>query len=231
MTAPASPAQLETDGSVARRWLTLVGCIVVIIALTLWLRARAIGASSLWLDDAWVGVGARFPTLGDTIRSGLTSPGFSLVYRGWATAFGTSATTAQLLSLLFALAGPLVLFLAAVERRLPWYAALLGAGLLATAPGHIDMSSHLKQYTAEALAATVVLWVAWRVIDRPTASRRWAVLTVVAIAVSFLSAIGAVIAGSAFVGVPRSRRCSRGRDRSVRRSSRSGRTASSQGRG
>lgn len=197
MTAPSTPTRPEAVTGDARRWLTLAACLVVVGGLSLWLRCRAIGISSLWLDDAWVGVGSHFPTLGDTIRSGLTSPGFSLLYRGWATVFGSGATTAQLLGLGFGLAAPVVLFLAATERGLPWYAALLGSGLLATARAHIDMSVHLKQYTAEAFAMTVVLWVAWRGIDRPASSGRWALFIGAATGASLLSSIGAVAAGSA----------------------------------
>jgi hypothetical protein len=183
----------------ARYWLTLAACLIAVSGLSIWLRYRAIGISSLWLDDAWVGVGAHFPTIGDTIRSGLTSPGFSLLYRGWATVFGSGATTAQLLGLGFGLAAPVILFLAATERGLPWYAALLGSGLLATAPAHVEMSDHLKQYTAEALAMTLVLWAAWRVIERPGSPGRWALVVGAAIGASFLSTIGAVASGSALV--------------------------------
>jgi hypothetical protein len=160
------------------------------------LRFRAIGVSTLFLDDAWVAVGARFPTVGDTIGAGLTSPGFSLVYRAWSAAFGDGATTAQLLTVGFAVAAPVVLFLAAAERGLPKYAALLGAGLLATAPAHIDMSTRMKQYTAEALVATLLLWAAWRILDRPSPGR-WAVCGGVAIAASFVSTVGAVASAAA----------------------------------
>ena len=193
-TAPATKPEPE---SAALRWLTLAACAILLVGVTVWFRYRAIGVSSLWLDDAWVGVGARFPTIGDTVGSGLTSPGFSLLYRAWAAIFGTSATAAQLLAVAFAVAAPVVLFFAASERGLPWYAALLGGGLLATAPAHIDMSTRFKQYSAEAFAATVVLWVAWRVIERPGSWRRWSGFTAVAIGASLLSSVGAVIAGTA----------------------------------
>ncbi len=197
MISTAAPEPVEVDAGSRRRWLTITACLVVIVGLTVWFRFRAIGVSSLWLDDAWVGVGAHFPTIGDTISSGLTSPGFSAIYRGWATVFGTGATTAQLLSLAFAVAAPIVIFLAATERGLPWFAGLFGAGLLATAPAHIDMSMRLKQYTAEAFAASVVLWLAWRVLDRTGSSGRWAAFTAAAVGASLLSGIGALIAGEA----------------------------------
>ena len=179
------------------RLVSLTAGAMALAGFSLWLRYRAIGTSSLWLDDAWVAVGSRVPTIGDTIRTGLTSPGFSLIYRGWAGVFGDGATTAQLLPLLLAVATPVALFFVAIERRLPVPAALFGGALLATATVHIDYSIRLKQYTAEALAATFVLWAAWRVVDRATDGRRWALLAGVAIAASLTSSVAAVAAGSA----------------------------------
>ena len=199
MTALAAPTRPEPRTSSARSRLVVAACLIVVAALAVWFRYRAVGISSLWLDDAWVGVGAHFPTIGDTIGSGLTSPGFSLLYRGWANAFGSGATTAQLLALGFAVGAPVVLFIAATERGVRWFAGLLGAGLLATAPAHVDMSVRLKQYTAEALAATVVLWLAWRLLDRPGSSGRWAALTAAAVGAGLLSGIGALVAGEALV--------------------------------
>lgn len=191
------PSRPSTDARSAGRLPLATVCVVAITGFTLWLRYRGIGISSLWLDDAWVGVGAKFPAIRDTIGSGLTSPGFSLIYRGWASAFGSGATTAQLLALGSGVAGPVVLFLAAEERGLPPLAGLLGAGLLAAAPDHISQSTHLKQYTAEAFVTTVVLWAAWRVIERPGASGRWVHLSVAAIAAGLLSGLGALVAGGA----------------------------------
>jgi hypothetical protein len=178
------------------RPVTIGAGALVLAGLALWLRYRAIGITSLWLDDAWVADGSRVSTIGDTIRTGLTSPGFSLIYRGWTSLFGHGATTAQLLALLFAVMTPVALFLVALERRLPVFAALMAGGLVATAPSHIEFSTHLKQYTAEAFGATLVLWAAWRVVDRPTDGRRWSVLTGVAIVASLTSSVGAITACS-----------------------------------
>src|SRR6476646_6924767 len=112
MTIEGASVNRDSRSFELRHALTLAVCVVVIGCLTLWLRYRPIGISSLWLDDAWVGVGVRFPTVGDTISSGLTSPGFSVLYRSWASLFGDGATTAQLLALTFAVAAPVVLFFA-----------------------------------------------------------------------------------------------------------------------
>lgn len=179
-------------------WAAGVG-VVALIGLTVWLRYRPVGVSSLWLDDAWVAVGSRVPTTGDTVRTGLTSPGFSLLYRGWAAMFGHSATTAQLLALLFAVAAPVALFSAARERGLPPFAALLGGALLATAPAHIAYSTRLKQYTAEAFVTTLVLWAAWRVLDRATDGGRWALFIGIGIVASLVSSVGAVLASGSVV--------------------------------
>ena len=201
MTAVAAPARPDPNNGngTARQWLNVAACAVAVGAIAVWFRYRAIGISSLWLDDAWVGVGAHFPSIADTIGSGLTSPGFSVLYRGWETAFGSSATIAQLLALSFAVAAPMLLFVAATERGVIWFAGLLGGGLLATAPAHIDMSVRLKQYTAEAFVATVVIWLAWRLLDRPGSSGRWAAFTAAAVGAGALSGIGALFAGEALV--------------------------------
>ena len=92
-------------------------------------------------------------------------------------------------------AAPL-LFVAVTERGLPWYAGLYGRWCLSARAGHIDMSTHLKQYTAEALADVGALG---RVAgDRATGRiPALGVVSPAAIAASFLSSIGAVIAGSA----------------------------------
>lgn len=179
------------------RRVAVVAGALLLVALALWLRFRAIGITSLWIDDAWVADGSQVSTFGDTIRSGLTSPGFSLVYRGWAEVFGERATTAQLLALGIGVVTPVVMFLAALERRLPMYAALLAGTVLATAPAHIVFSTRLKQYTAEALLATLVLWAAWRVLEDVTSRGRWALLTAVGIAASLISSVGVVVAGTA----------------------------------
>jgi hypothetical protein len=197
VTDGAALSPSDTDPRRFPRWVLIAAGALLVCAIAVWLRYRALGTSTLWLDDAWVAAGARFPTVADTIRSGLTSPGFSVLYRAWAGVFGTSATTAQLLALTLAVAAPVLLFLAAVDRGLPLAAALLGGALLATAPAHIDMSDRLKQYTAEAFATTAVLWVAWRVIDRPSSAGRWVAFTAVTIGGSLLSSVVVVFAGCA----------------------------------
>jgi hypothetical protein len=196
----AARAAPSTGDTRTVRWWTVALGVVVVGALAAWFRHRGLGASSLWFDDAWVAVGARFPSFGDTLRSGLTSPGFSVLYRGWGEVFGWSATTAQALPFTAGVLAPVLLFLAATERRVPWFAGLLGAGLLATAPAHMDMSSHLKQYTLEALATVVLLWLGWRVIDRPDATTRWVALGLVAVMAALLSSLGSVL-GATVLGV------------------------------
>src|SRR6478735_2834707 len=123
----------------------LAAATLFIIVITVWLRYRAVGASSLWLDDTWVAAGARFPGIVDTIRAGLTSPGFSLTYRAWTVLFGHGATAAQVMALIFGVAGPVTLLVACIERGLPIFASMFGATLFATAPAHIQQSTHLKQ--------------------------------------------------------------------------------------
>ena len=178
------------------RPVTIGAGVLLLAGVALWLRYSSLGITSLWLDDAWVADGARVSTIGDTIRTGVTSPGFSLIYRGWASLFGHGATTAQVLALLFGVMTPVALFLVGLERRLPVYAALMAGALVAIAPAHIQYSTRLKQYTAEALGATLVLWAAWRVLDRATDGRRWALLTGIAIVASLTSSIGAITACS-----------------------------------
>lgn len=199
-TSPSESSPAPTVRSRATwRPVTIGAAVVVLVGLSLWLRYPSLGTTSLWLDDAWVADGSRVATIGDTIRTGLTSPGFSLIYRGWASVFGHGATTAQVLALLFAVMTPVALFFVALERRLPVFAALLAGVLVATAPSHIEFSTHLKQYTAEALGATLVLWAAWRVVDHVTDGRRWAVLAGVAIVASLISSVGAITSCSSLV--------------------------------
>jgi hypothetical protein len=44
---------------------------------------------------------------------------------------------------------------------------------------------------------TLVLWTAWRILDRPASGSRWATFAVVAVAAGFLSTIGALLAATA----------------------------------
>jgi hypothetical protein len=91
---------------------------------------------------------------------------------------------------------PVLVFLVALERRLPWYAALLGGVLMAAAPAHIIYSSRLKQYTGEAVVATLLLWAGWRTVDRPASWPRWLTLAGVGVVAAVFSAIAAVFAGT-----------------------------------
>ena len=90
----------------------------VLAAWSAWLRWDRLGASGLYLDDAWVAISTRVHGISDLLRIGYTSPGFILfLVRPWARVFGSSVTSLQLLPFLLGIIGPPLCFFVRVAGR------------------------------------------------------------------------------------------------------------------
>jgi hypothetical protein len=177
-----------------------VGDVLVAIALLVvaaFLRAGPLTPSSLWIDDAWIGLVTRADGLGDVWLVGVTAPGFALLLAGVLGLVGFSEGAALALPFALGVAGPTVLYLAARALRLHQAAALVGAGILLTAPELLTYATRVKHYTAEVVLAVLLLAVAVAVVRRPARGRRWAALAALAIGGVVVSSAVAVTAGAA----------------------------------
>jgi hypothetical protein len=177
------------------------------------LRTPGLAPPSLWRDDTWVAL-VHKASPAEAIRMGLTSPGFSAIMRAWFGLVGFSELRAQLPAFLAGIAAPVALYFLARRIGLRRITALLAAVLLATAQPFVDVSVRVKQYSYEALAGVVLMWLAWEVVTRPESPRRWyalaagsVVLTTISTAVSPLvaGALAAAVLAAAAKGVLRRR--------------------------
>lgn len=171
------------------------------------LRIGPIGPSSLWLDDAWTALVVRAESWGQAVDLTITAPGFGLLLRAWLSLVGFSETAAQLPALAFAVLGPPTVYLVARRARLGRAASLLAGALLVLAPAHVTFASRVKQYTLDALLATALLGLAWRVLEDPADRGRWAWLVAVSVAATVVSAaVAPVVAGAFAAGLVAARR-------------------------
>lgn len=178
-----------------RDWLLAVALGVVSGIL----RGGPLGPSSLWLDDAWTALVVRADSWPEAAGLAVTAPGFALLLRGWLAAVGFSETAAQLPAFAFAVLGPPAVYIAAVRARLHPVAGVLGGVLLAVAPAHLTVATRVKQYTLDALLATALIALAWRVLAAPADGRRWSWLLAGSTVATALSAAVAPVVAAAFL--------------------------------
>jgi len=142
---------------------------MVVLGVLLRLREYA-AARPLWLDEA--NLASSLLTRG---FGGLTQPldhrqsapiGFLWLERAAIWAFGGSERALRLVPLLAGTATVLVAYLLAHELLRDW-AVAVATFLVATSPRLIYYSNELKQYSAEALAAVVMVLVTLRLSRRP----------------------------------------------------------------
>jgi hypothetical protein len=185
---PTAPA-----AALARSPFVAAGVAVSLAVVGAWLRWSRLGASSLWVDDAWVAISTRVDGLDDLLRIGFTSPGFLVVLRLWSGLAGETATTLQVLPLALGVVGPPLCFYVARAWGARLGPAVLAGALLAVAPTHRIYSTHVKHYTAEVVMALLLLWGAAAVIREPGDRRRWVALLGGCVAATVVSASEAVV--------------------------------------
>ncbi len=162
-----------------------VAAVLFLVALAFAVRAHAVTTSGLYRDDAWPMLATR-TDLARAVRIGVTTPGFELFVRVWG---GISSATAwaQTPALAASLAGVAVAYLLARRLGCAPFAAMVAGGILALAPMAVLFATRVKPYTVDALSCLVLLGLAVRVAERPSA-RRWAALSAVAVAAPLFSA-------------------------------------------
>lgn len=173
--------------------------VAILLAAAVALSAPALGPTSLWLDDAWIAMVHRVSELGDVLDIGLTAPGFALLLKGWFALVGFSETAAQALPFVAGVAVPPVVYLVGRRIGLGAVAAGFAATILLLSPVRVEYAGRVKPFTIDALAAALLVWLAWRTAEDPGDDRRWAVLVVAAFAATLVST-SSVVVGGAVVG-------------------------------
>jgi hypothetical protein len=161
--------------SAAPRWVFATCAALVLLGAIL--RLRGID-KSLWLDEAWVANSL----LADSVRGMLfydrwlqTSPPlFLIAARAAVRLFGEGNWAFHLIP--WAFGGlALVVFARMAQRRLASGFAVLAVALFALSPAAIYYARELKQYSAELLVGTSLLWLSFEARRRGGLRLRWAV--------------------------------------------------------
>lgn len=200
MTPPPAASGAGAD---ARADVAVAGLLVVAAAL---LRMSALAPESLWLDDSWISMVHRVSAPSDIWRIGLTAPGFAFLLKAWFSLVGLSEVAAQALPFAAGLAAPPLLYLVARRMGLRMVAAALAGIVLVLSPAHVEYSGRVKQFAPDALGVTLVLWLAWRAVERPDDARRWIAVVAMAMGASILSAsvvpaVAAILVAAALMAV------------------------------
>ena len=178
------------------RWTAELLTVAVLVMIAAALRYRQLSPSSLYLDDAWAALGYKAHGVRQLARTVFPDPLFALSTAGWLKAAGLSSFKAQLLPFTAGIVCPAAVYLVGRSMKLGTGAALLASALIAISPYHMIFSTRVKQYTLEALLATLMIGVAWWLLDAPSAYR-WRVLTATSIAVTVAGlAVAPVVAGA-----------------------------------
>ena len=223
-TTPTAQARrvVGQDGTADPRWGSVgrrSAIPLVLFALALLVRAHALGAQSLWFDEAWQAWYSSLPvrTIVTLLPQNDTAPPlYYTLLHGWMGVVGRSEVAVRFPSaLLGALAVPLVYALGrdVAGRR----AALLAALLVLVNPFHIWYSQEARAYAAVATVALGAAWCAVRWVE--TARPRWGVMVALADVILLYAQSTAplfVAAQVVYVGVALARRYAGAWDGSVR---------------
>ena len=146
----------DPGGATGRKYPTAMGVAVLLLAVGIVLRQRALAPRSLWLDDAWPALVDKVPWRQVGVV-GLTSPGFSVVLKVWLQVVGFSSLRAQVPAFVCGVIGPVALYFLARRMRLSGTAAFVAAAIMLVSPAHIVYSTRVKQYTLDSLLAMLVI--------------------------------------------------------------------------
>lgn len=180
-----------------------------LVVLAAVLRARSLGPSSLWLDDAWVALASR-ADLAELPTVGATALGFAAVEWALAAVAGSSSLVLQLVPFVAGILGPAAVYVVARSHDAARWAAVAAAALLVTSPVSITYAGRVKPYSLDTLLALLVVAAAWRVLERPADGRRAAWLGVAAVVALVVSGATALTVAPAVAVVAFSARRSPG---------------------
>ncbi len=148
------------------------------------LRAPLLSSHGLYRDDAWPALATR-SGLSQSLRIGVTAPGFEMFLRLWV---GLSHATvwAQVPALVASVTAVVGVYLVARRIGCRPPAALVAGAVLALSPVSVLYATRLKQYSVEtALAVGIVALALWAA--REPSALRWAALVAAAAAAGAFS--------------------------------------------
>ena len=179
------------------------GCAAFLVGLAAAVRLRGLTSHGLYRDDAWVVLATR-ADIGETVRLGVTIPGFELAIRAWAGLNG-STMWAQTPELAASVVAVVVAYFVARRLGCGRPASLVAGGILALSPIALIFATRVKPYSFDLLNCVLVLALAMRVIQKPTWARS-AVLGVFSLAgvvfsASLLPATLTAVAWCGWLGV------------------------------
>jgi hypothetical protein len=185
-----------------------VAIVVGLVALGAVIRAHGFTSGDLWFDDAWAAAPARVG-FSAAIHMVLTAPGYGLALRSWIRLDPATTWFAQLPAYVLGLAAIPAVWGLLRRLHLPRWSALGAAGILAVGPLAVQYSTRVKEGPFDLLAACVLLVLAERVREVPSARRLWVLAGSSVVAFAMSAGPAPVIAGVwlavIFWGVTRTR--------------------------
>jgi hypothetical protein len=163
-----------------------------------YLRSVDLGPGSLWLDDAWVAVLSRAPSIRDFVIHGSSSPPlFNAIVTLCIWLLPDRELSAQIFPFACAnLAIVATAFAAYLVTRRAW-AGAIAAIVVACHPGAIEYAARVKQYSSDMLVASAHLVGFCLLTDRPSARSLW-IYTLAASACLLLSTTSLFVAAAFF---------------------------------
>ncbi len=181
---------------------SVVACylgLALVVALGTAIRLHGLTTHGLWRDDAWTALTSRVG-LGTALHMSTTTPGFTLLARWWIGIHPGSSLWAQALPLVFGVGGVLAMYAVSRFYGLPRWLSILGALVVATSPVAVQYSTHVKQYSADLLLASLLLWMG-EAARRSGSRRRLVVLALASAGAALASASVLPVVGGVWVAL------------------------------
>lgn len=177
---------LKTESS---RVPIIIAVVAMVIGAVLRIVEFARGRP-LWLDEAMLGLNIASRSMGQLTRAldyDQTAPVLYLWIERWMVALGgVSERTLRALPFIAGLALVPMVWLAA-KRLAGASAAAIATLLVAVSISLVAFSAEAKQYSVDAFASVVIVWLAARIVDEPNDLQRWMVFALGGVACLMLS--------------------------------------------
>ena len=169
--------------------------LIALVALGAALRSSGFTTFNPWFDDAWSMLPARVG-LSTAIHMVVTTPGYTLGLRSWIKLDPSSMVFAQLPGFALALLGIVAVPLLLRSLKIREWLCLLSGLLIACSPVTVTYAMRVKEYAFDLVAACVVLALAERCRQLPSAGRLVA-LVVASVVAMWCSASTVEVAAAA----------------------------------
>ncbi len=159
-----------------------IALILALLVVGIGYRASEFLSYSLWLDEAWVGVGAQTKTFEDFLLGlGSTPILFSVSIRLSLAFFQHPELGARFLPLAFSIMALVLAFRLGKEVQ-GTLGGLLALSLVALQPAFIDYAKQLKHYSADMALALAIVWLGLRFLADRSKRNAWALAVVATLA-------------------------------------------------